>query len=96
MHRTRRFLISLVFLFAVPVFAHQSGSSDKTVQITGTILSLSSNILDVKPASSPAVWITIPADLHVDRSALKDGVNVSVQAYWAETCYVATQITVQK
>lgn len=96
MHRTTRFLISLLLLSAVPVLAQQNASPEKTVQITGTILSLSSDILDVKPAASPAVWITIPVDLRIDRSALKEGANVSVQAYWADTCYVATQITVQK
>jgi len=96
MNQVKRILISLVFLFGIPAIAQQSGPPDKTVQISGTILSLSGNILDVKPAASPAVWVTIPADLHVDRSALKEGANVSAQAYWADTCYVATQISVQK
>jgi len=92
----RGFLILLVLVLSIPAFAQQNNSSAPPVQIIGAVLSLSDNVLDLKPASSPAVWITIPADIHVDRSALKEGVNVSVQAYWAETCYVATQITVQK
>lgn len=91
-----RSLILLGVLFAVPALAQQGSSSAPSVQITGVVESLSGNILDVKPATSPAVWVTIPADLHVDRNALKPGVNVSVEAYWAVACYVATQVTVQK
>ncbi|HXX43942.1 MAG TPA: hypothetical protein VEJ38_04390 [Candidatus Acidoferrales bacterium] len=92
----RGFLILLVLLLSIPAFAQQTNSSAPPVHIAGVVLSLSDNILDLKPAATPAVWVTIPADLHVDRSALKEGVNVSVQAFWADTCYVATQITVQK
>jgi len=96
MQALRGILILLVVLYSAPLFAQQSSSSAPSVHITGAVLSLSDNILDVKPAGAPAVWVTVPAELHVDRSALKQGVNVSVEAYWAETCYVATQITVQK
>jgi hypothetical protein len=92
----KRLLILFTLLLAAPVFAQQGSSSAPSVQITGAVQSLSGNILDVKPASAPAVWVTIPADLHVDRSALKQGVNVSVEAYWAVACYVATEVTVQK
>ena len=96
MQSCRGFLILLVLLLSVPAFAQRTNSSAPPAHITGVVLSLSDNILDVKPAGAPAVWVTIPADLHVDRGALKVGVNVSVDAYWADTCYVATEITVQK
>jgi len=96
MQSVRRFLALLVVLFSIPVFAQQGGSSSPPVHITGAVLSLNDNILDVKPPSAPAVWVTIPANLHVDRGALKEGVNVSVEAYWADVCYVATEVTIQK
>ncbi len=96
MHPAKPFSIFLIVLFALPVFARQNSSSAPTVQITGEVLSLSANILDIKPASSPAVWVTIPADLQVDRNALKQGASVSVRANWAQVCYVATSVTVQK
>ena len=95
MQPLRRFLIAAVFV-AVPTIAQQGDSSTTPVRITGAVLSLSGNILDVKPSAAPAVWVTIPADLHVDRSALKEGVNVSIEAHWVDVCYVASQITVQK
>ena len=95
MQLSRRILLSVIFL-AMPAIAQQGDSSATTVHIAGAVLSLSGNILDVKPSAAPAVWVTIPADLHVDRSALKEGVNVSIEAHWVDVCYVASQITVQK
>ena len=95
MQLLRRFLIATV-LVAVPAIAQQGDSSATAMHITGVMLSVSGNILDVKPSAAPAVWVTIPADLHVDRSTLKEGVSVSIEARWVDVCYVASQITVQK
>ncbi len=94
----RRFgpvLVILILLSAIPNFAQSAVSSAPPTTITGAVQTLSGNILDVKPSSSPAVWVTIPADLKVDRDALKPDAKVSVEAYWADVCYVATKVTVQ-
>lgn len=88
-------LIVVILQSAIPSLA-QSGSASSPAPITGVVQSFSGNILDVKPATAPAVWVTIPIDLRVDRNALKRGVNVSVEAHWVEVCYVATQVTIQK
>lgn len=96
------FFLSLVSIFlAVPIRATQESapgelSPPKTVEITGTVQSFTSNILDIKPADAPSVWVTIPNDLRVDRSALKDGAKVSAKAYWAYTCFVASDVTLRK
>jgi len=92
----RIFLIALIFLSPLVCFAQSQDTSSPTLQITGVVQSFSGNILDVKPATTPAVWITIPLDLRVDRSALKPGAEVSVQAHWAVSCYVASQVTLRK
>jgi hypothetical protein len=89
------FSLALMFL-AVIVTTAQSSSTAPTVQISGVIQSFSADTLAVKPASSPAVWVTIPPDLKVDRAALKTGAQVSVEAHWADVCYVATQVTIGK
>jgi hypothetical protein len=89
-------LIALIWLSPLPSISQSEKTSSPTVEITGVIQSFSGNILDVKPAQSPAVWVTIPQDLHVDRSALKPGAEVSVEAHWAVACYVATEVTVKK
>ena len=96
MRRGGPLLVVLILLAAIPNFAQSAASSAPPTTITGAVQSLSGNILDVKPYSAPAVWVTIPADLKVDRDALKTDAKVSVQAYWADVCYVATQVTVQK
>jgi hypothetical protein len=88
-------LLLLILQPAIPSLG-QSGSTPSLTQITGAVQSFSGNTLDIKPATTPAVWVTIPTDLRVDRNALKSGVEVSVQARWAEVCYVATQVTIQK
>jgi len=98
MRRMGWIAILVLGLIALPVslgFA-QSGRNPPTVHITGVVQSFSGNTLDVKPATSPSVWVTVPADLHVDRDAVKSGVEVSVEAYWADLCYIATQVSVQK
>jgi len=99
--RRATFLLGLLFVVAVaPSFARVDNrpteSATKAVEITGTVQSLSDNILDVKPADTPAVWITIPADVKVDRSAIKPGAKVAVKASWVDTCYVAKEVTVKK
>jgi len=92
----RIFLVVLILLSPLVCFAHSQDTSSPTLQITGVVQSFSGNMLDVKPATTPAVWITIPQDLRVDRSALKPGAEVSVQAHWAVSCYVANQVTLRK
>jgi hypothetical protein len=91
-------LALLAAIAVVPTLARQDGApaSPKSVEIAGTVQSFSSNILDVKPADSPSVWITIPAEVKVDPSALKAGAKVVAKAYWVGTCYVATEVAVQK
>lgn len=95
------FLLGLILAFAaVSNFARADNppteSAAKTVEITGTVQTLSDNILDVKPADTPAVWITIPADVKVDRTAIKPGAKVAVKASWVDTCYIAKEVTVKK
>lgn len=85
----------LIGLTVVPGFSQSENASVPT-QITGAVQSFSGNILDVKPPTSPAVWVVISDHLRVDRSALKPGVHVSVEAHWADVCYMATQVTVEK
>jgi len=96
MRRVRWVLIVLILLPAIPCSAQSVTMSSPPVQITGVVQSFSGNILDVKPATTPAVWVTIPTDLPVDRNALKPSVEVYVEARWAEVCYVATQVKVHK
>jgi hypothetical protein len=86
-----------VALFALPLLAQNTGkmADSKEMQmaakeISGTVQSFSGNILDIKPpTTAPAVWVTIPADMKVDREALKPGVQVSVEARWATVTYIA-------
>lgn len=100
--RLRLLLIALVMLTVIPSFAQMGGGrgggtqAAPPTQIAGVVQSFSSNILDVKPADGPALWITIPMDLQVDRGQLKTGVTVVVQATWMDTVYVASQVTIQK
>ena len=96
MLRVNRFLVVVSILqSAIPGLAQSTGTPSLS-QITGVVQSFSGNILDIKPATTPAVWVTLPTDLRVDRSALKPGVEVSATAHWTEVCYVATQVTIQK
>jgi hypothetical protein len=101
--RCTTFFLGPIFMVVVAVVPSVARADDpptesaaKAVEITGTVESLSDNILDVKPADTPAVWVTIPADVKVDRSAIKPGVKVSVKASWVDTCYVAKEVTVKK
>jgi hypothetical protein len=82
-------------LFAIPSAAQNSGKSAEAKEapakvITGAVQSFSGNILDIKPpTTAPAVWVTIPGNMKVDRDALKPGVEVSVEARWATVTYIA-------
>lgn len=84
-------------LFALPVLAQENGKATQSKEapsreVTGTVQSFSGNILDIKPfTTAPAVWVTIPANMKVDRDALKPGVKVSVEARWATVTYVALE-----
>ncbi|HVB88521.1 MAG TPA: hypothetical protein VNK23_17810 [Candidatus Dormibacteraeota bacterium] len=96
MTRTHALLIAMVLvLAAIPAAAQQGSKMDgskatASKEITGTVQSFSGNILDVKPATvHPAVWITIPAGMKVDRAALKPGVHVAVEARWDMVTYIA-------
>jgi len=89
------FLIVVILLWAIPGLAQSSSASSPTVEITGVIQSFNGNTLDVKPATTPAVWVTLPTGLSVDHSRLKPGVEVSVEARWAEVCYLASQVTIR-
>jgi len=96
MRRVGWFPIVLILSWAIPNLAQSGSPSSPPVEITGVIQSFSGNTLDVKPPTTPAVWVTLPTGLAVDRSRLKPGVEVSVFARWAEVCYVASQLTIQK
>ncbi|MGH9737664.1 MAG: hypothetical protein ACRD4X_03650 [Candidatus Acidiferrales bacterium] len=84
-----------IALFTFPAVAQQSGKMADTKEapakeIVGAVQSFSGNILDIKPPTvAPAVWVTIPANMKVDRAALKPGVQVSVEARWATVTYIA-------
>ena len=74
---TRIKLLPIVILalaiFAFPALAQQSGKMADTKEmpakvIVGAVQSFSGNILDIKPpTTAPAVWVTIPANMKVDR-----------------------------
>lgn len=89
-------LMSLAVIVTVAQSKDAPTAPAPTVQITGVVQSFSADTLAIKPASSPAIWVTIPPDLKVDRAALKTGSQVSVEAHWADVCYVATQVTIKK
>jgi hypothetical protein len=96
MTRTKALPIAIALvLFALPAFAQDNGkmAGSKEMaakEIVGTVQSFSGNILDIKPLTvQPAVWVTIPHDMKVDRDALKPGVEVSVEARWATVTYLA-------
>jgi hypothetical protein len=96
MNRIKPFLIVIAFaLSALPAVAQESGNMAASKEmpatvIAGAVQSFSGNILDIKPPTvAPAVWVTIPAGMKVDRAALKPGVEVSVEARWATVTYIA-------
>jgi hypothetical protein len=86
---------ALVALLWVARAAAQSGEA-APVQISGVVQSFNGETLDIKPAASPAVWVMIPPDLHVDRGALKDGAQVGVEAHWDGLVYIASAVTIKK
>jgi hypothetical protein len=87
--------VALIGLSVVPRAAAQSVDA-APVQISGVVQSFSGNTLDIKPAASPAVWVMVPSDLHLDRDALKAGAQVSAEAHWDGLCYIATDVTIKK
>jgi hypothetical protein len=82
-------------LFAFSALAQKNGKTTKAkeapaTEVTGTVQTFSGNILDIKPfTTAPAVWVTIPSNMKVDREALKPGTKVSVEARWATVTYLA-------
>jgi hypothetical protein len=96
----RRMMLVLILLAAlIPVLCLPAGAQSggaTTVQISGLVQSFGSGTLDIKPAASPAVWVMVPFELHIDRSALKTGAQVTVQAYWSDVSYIATQVTIKQ
>jgi len=98
MRRAKLFWIGVAVLAAlwlIPGVRAQSGEA-APVQITGVVQSFNGETLDIKPAASPAVWVMVPADLHVDRAALKPGAQVSAEARWDGLVYIATDVTIKK
>ena len=96
MTRTKALVIAFALvLFVLPARAQENtsnaGAKETAPQeIVGTVQSFSGNILDIKPLTTqPAVWVTIPHDMKLDRAALKPGVEVSVEARWATVTYLA-------
>jgi len=96
MTRTKALPIAIALaIFALPALAQDNGKKAAATEtaakeIVGTVQSLSGNILDVKPLTTqPAVWVTIPQNMKVDRAALKPGVEVSVEARWVTVTYLA-------
>jgi hypothetical protein len=85
---------ALIPLLCLPSGAQSGGAA--RVQISGLVQSFSDGTLDIKPAASPAVWVMVPSDLHIDRSALKAGAQVGVEAYWSDVSYIATQVTIKQ
>ncbi len=90
-------IVIAVGLFALPALpqgnAKAAASKETaTTEIVGTVQSFSGNILDIKPFTvQPAVWVTIPQDMKVDRDAVKPGTKVSVEARWATVTYIAVK-----
>lgn len=96
MMRTKVLPIAIALvLLAFPALAQDNGKTADTKEmaakeIVGIVQSFSGNILDIKPLTvQPAVWVTIPHDMKVDRAAVKPGVEVSVEARWATVAYLA-------
>jgi hypothetical protein len=91
MREIRALLVVFLLISVIPGFAQMNSETAAPREITGTVVSFSGNTLDIQPASASAVWVTIPDDMKVDRSALKPGVAVSVQARWDTVTYMAIQ-----
>jgi hypothetical protein len=98
MRRARLFWIGLAVLVAltfVPCMTAQSSDATPTL-ISGVVQSFNGETLDIKPATSPAVWVMVPADVHVDRGTVKAGAQVSVEARWDGLVYIASEVTIRK
>jgi hypothetical protein len=96
MTRTKALPIAIALaVFALPAFAQDNSKKADAKEmpakdIVGTVQSFSGDILDIKPLTTqPAVWVTIPQNMKVDRAAVKPGVEVSVEARWVTVTYLA-------
>ena len=96
MRRIKLALIAIAALIPLSLLqARAQSSAPATVQISGVVQSFSAGVLDIKPATSPAVWVMVPADLKLDRGRLKAGAQVSAEAYWSDVSYIATQVSIK-
>lgn len=82
-------ILFFVSISALAVLAQDNSKMPATTEIEGSVQSFSGDILDIWPATAPPVWVTIPRDMKVDRNEVKPGAEVSVEARWVGTCYVA-------
>jgi hypothetical protein len=98
MRRARLICIGISVVFALSIIAGARAQTGQAapVQISGAVQSFDGSTLDIKPAASPAVWVMVPADLHVDRAALKPGAQVSAEARWDGLVYIANEVTIKK
>jgi hypothetical protein len=96
-----RSLLTTLILFAVgPCFAQGGAQAPASkappVEIIGAVQSFRlGQYLVVKPATSPSVWIDLPSNVQFDRSQVKEGVTVVVEATKIQTSYMATQVTIK-
>jgi len=89
--REIRVLSILFVVFVVPSFGQRVMDHHAAREIRGEVVSFSGNILDIKPSDSHAVWVAIPEGMKVDRSELRPGAQVEVEARWDVTSYMATK-----
>ena len=94
--RFRSLLVALILFAVAPCFAQGGAQAPAPkappVEITGAVQSFRlGEYLVVKPATSPSVWIDVPASVQFDRSQVKEGVTVVVEATKIQTAYMATR-----
>lgn len=99
--RVGTLLMILMLVAVIPAVAQNESASRAPkappVRIAGVVLSFSSGkYLVVKPADAPSIEVDIPADLQTDRSQLKEGARVTIEANPIVTGYLATAVTIQK
>jgi ATP-dependent 26S proteasome regulatory subunit len=97
--RVRTLFTILILLVVTRGFAQSESRAPQAppVQITGVVQSFTTGkYLIVKPANTAAISVDVPAKVQVDRSQLKEGVRVVVEANRIETGYLAIAVTIQK